>query len=24
MTDDGSGQVTQPHEGTQLLQFSQR
>ncbi|WP_395448097.1 metallophosphoesterase [Aminobacter sp. UC22_36] len=24
MTDDGGGQVTQPHEGTQLLQFSQR
>jgi cytolysin (calcineurin-like family phosphatase) len=24
MTDDGSGQVTHPHEGTQLLQFSQR
>lgn len=23
-TDDGGGQVTQPHEGTQLLQFSQR
>ncbi|RWC26413.1 MAG: metallophosphoesterase [Mesorhizobium sp.] len=24
MTDDGGGQVTQPSEGTQLLQFSQR
>jgi cytolysin (calcineurin-like family phosphatase) len=24
MTDDGGGQVTEPHEGTQLLQFSQR
>lgn len=24
MTDDGGGQVTQPQEGTQLLQFSQR
>ncbi|MFC3322484.1 metallophosphoesterase [Mesorhizobium cantuariense] len=24
MTDDGGGQVTQPNEGTQLLQFSQR
>ena len=24
MTDDGGGQVAQPHEGTQLLQFSQR
>ncbi|MCX8572228.1 MULTISPECIES: metallophosphoesterase [Hyphomicrobiales] len=24
MTDDGGGQVTLPHEGTQLLQFSQR
>jgi cytolysin (calcineurin-like family phosphatase) len=24
MTDDGGGQITQPSEGTQLLQFSQR
>ena len=24
MTDDGGGQVAQPHEGTQLLQFSRR
>ena len=24
MTDDGGGQITLPHEGTQLLQFSQR